>query len=213
MNDYRVTIKVRNNRILTAIAKAGGDPGGKWCDANGLSYCTVNNLINMTASPLLASGRLSQTAERLCDVLNSTPEDLWSNEQLYPLEKNFSELEMSHDQVMALVDSPVDFDMAAIENGEMKRDIALALSVLPERWREVVRMRIMEEMTADEVGEALGITGARVRQIEVRALRSLRAPRLGGLMVGHLKDDSFWNRENYKKAGATTRMRIARGDI
>ena len=90
--DYRLTVKVRNNRILKAIEAVGGTPGGKWCAANGLNYVSVNELINLTSSPLnKVDGTLTLNASLLCDVLGKLPEDLWSNEQLYPLVKNFSE--------------------------------------------------------------------------------------------------------------------------
>ena len=51
MKDYRITVKVRNNRMLNAIADAGGTPGQKWCAGKGLSYARWNSLINMTSSP------------------------------------------------------------------------------------------------------------------------------------------------------------------
>lgn len=38
MKDYRVTVKVRNNRILRAIEAAGGTLVGKWCEEHGLAY-------------------------------------------------------------------------------------------------------------------------------------------------------------------------------
>jgi hypothetical protein len=212
MKDYRVTIKVRNNRILTAIAKAGGEVGGKWCFANGLTYTTVNSLINMTVGPLLASGNLSGTAERLCEVLNCLPEDLWSNEQLYPLEKNFSEFEMSHEQIMALTDGPVDLDMSSIEDAERKKHVGLAVSLLPQRQQEVLRLRFTEDMTLGETGAAMGVTRERVRQIEQKALRNLRNPKLAGLMAG-LLPESHRNLEELEKAGEKTRMLIARGEI
>lgn len=54
MRDYRVTVKVRNNRILTAIEAAGGSPGQKWCVANGLPYLQVNDPVRDKPLP---SGR------------------------------------------------------------------------------------------------------------------------------------------------------------
>ena len=105
MNDYRVTVKVRNNRLLKAIEDAGGKTGQKWCETQRLSYASVNDLVNMVISPLTKEGKLTATAARLCEVLDKLPEELWSNEQIYPLERNFSELEMNHAQVMALIPS------------------------------------------------------------------------------------------------------------
>ncbi len=96
MKDYRITVKVRNNRILKAIEECGGTPGQKWCEANGLSYSSLNYFINMAKSPLRDDGTIRSSASQLCDVVGKLPEELWSNEQLYPLEKNFSEMEMDY---------------------------------------------------------------------------------------------------------------------
>jgi DNA-directed RNA polymerase sigma subunit (sigma70/sigma32) len=43
------------------------------------------------------------------------------------------------------------------------------------RKREVLLMRYMDGLTLEQVGERLGITRERVRQIEKQALDSLRA--------------------------------------
>lgn len=74
MKDYRITVKVRNNRILKAIEAVGGTPGNKWCEANGLGYGLVNDLINLTASPIGEYGDLRPTAARLCEVLGVLPD-------------------------------------------------------------------------------------------------------------------------------------------
>ena len=150
MKDYRITVKVRNNRLLKAIEDAGGTPGQKWCDANGLGYARVNSLINMTSSPLTAEGDLFPDASRLCEVLDKIPDDLWSSEQLYPLEKNFSELEMDYSQVVALLPSEQQSylpDFSELEQEQTKGLVSAALSTLTDREREVIRMRFEDELT------------------------------------------------------------------
>lgn len=102
MKDYRLTVTVRNNRILKAIEDAGGQPGGNWCAANGLSYSAVNNLITLKAGPLLKGGDLCPTALRLCEVLRKTPHELWSDSQLYPLETSAAEFELDAAEIAAL---------------------------------------------------------------------------------------------------------------
>lgn len=57
--------------------------------------------------------------------------------------------------------------------------VAPALAALPVRWAEVVKMRYGFEgyrcMTLDEVGDVLGITKERIRQIQHRAQEKLKA--------------------------------------
>ena len=182
MKDYRVTVKVRNNRILKAIESAGGDPGGKWCEANGLPYHAINNMINMTRGPLSANGSLSQVAQDLCDVLNKLPEDLWSNDQLYPLERHMSDVEMDRREIQAFLPKEQEQsylpDFSDLERKEVKAIVDKTLATLQPRTEAVLRMRYEEDATYIEIAKMLGITQERVRQIEMKALRILRNPKL-----------------------------------
>lgn len=200
--DYRLTVKIRNNRLLRAIESVGGTPGSKWCEANGLRYSRVNDLINMTSSPLAADGNLYPDAERLCEILDKLPEDLWSNEQLRPFEKNFSEMEMDHAQVLALLPSEDRSylpDNSVFEAEQTKLLISKALDTLNGREREVIRLRYEEELTFEEIGKRFNVSYERIRQIEASALRKLRHPSMIGMFVDCL-DVEEPKRAFYKKA-------------
>jgi RNA polymerase sigma factor (sigma-70 family) len=187
MHDYKVTIKVRNNRILEAIKEAGGEPGHKWCTANNLNYGYVNNLIKMTDSPLLRSGALSLTAEKLCDVLGKLPEELWSNDQIRPLEKNFTELDMTQEQVMALLPSEETTYIQDFDKKDLEEVMNAALSTLDNKHRKVLNLRYKEGLTLDEVAEKYDVTRERIRQIEAVALRKLRHPCVSSLLKPFLE--------------------------
>lgn len=205
MRDYRLTIKVRNNRLLKAIEAAGGTPGGKWCAENGLCYSMVNNLIKMTSSPLTADGELRLDAAKLCDVLGKLPEDLWSNEQLYPLEKNFSEMEMDYSQVVALLPQEQQSylpDLSEFERAQTKALLDKAVATLNPREQKVIRMRFEDDLTLEECADRLDITRERARQIEAKALRTLRHPSLVGIFVDAVDCVSEKTRSDAKKAAA-----------
>ena len=192
MKDYRVTVKVRNNRILRAIADAGGEPGGKWCAENGLQYGPVNDLINMTKGPLSKTGEICQVAQKLCDVLNKIPEDLWSNSQLYPLERNQSDVEMDRLEIDRLLPQAEEQsylpDFSGLENEEISLVVDKVLSSLTERQECVIRMRYCQEMTISEVAKAQGCSRERIRQIEAIALRKLRHPLRSGVLIDCVDD-------------------------
>ena len=63
---------------------------------------------------------------------------------------------------------------------EMTREVARALGALSPREAAVIRLRFGigqgEAMTLEEVGQVLGVTRERIRQIEEKALMKLRAP-------------------------------------
>ena len=181
MNDYRVTLKVRNNRILSTIEEAGGSLGGKWCEENGLSYGGVLALVNMTICPVDREGRLRQAAQGLCDVLCKLPEDLWSEDQMFQfLEKNEASFEVSKDAVVALLATDqtkaIDFDTAPIDSAELKRGLDAAMELLTPKERKVLALRYEQDLTLREVGEVMDRSVERIRQIESKALRKLRQP-------------------------------------
>lgn len=58
---------------------------------------------------------------------------------------------------------------------------------LGERARTVLVLRYMHDMTLDQVGQTLGITRERVRQIEIRAMAAIRCnPELRERALGAL---------------------------
>jgi len=68
-----------------------------------------------------------------------------------------------------------------IDKDLLKRDLKIALGTLKDREVEVLKLRYgisttESEKTLNEVGEILGITRERVRQIEAKALKKLRHP-------------------------------------
>lgn len=83
----------------------------------------------------------------------------------------------------------LDADDAAA-SGMLRQQITAALDQLSERERRVLELRYGladgQPRTLEEVGKAFGVTRERVRQIEVKALRKLRHPRLGKLLKDYL---------------------------
>jgi RNA polymerase sigma factor (sigma-70 family) len=59
---------------------------------------------------------------------------------------------------------------------DLEVDMEEALNALPQRDKDVLRLRYIENMELLEVGKELGITRERVRQIEARAFRRLKHP-------------------------------------
>ena len=179
MKDYRVTVKVRNNRILKAIEAVGGTPGQKWCEANGLTYATVNDYINMVRGPLLPSGTLKESAQKLCDVLNKLPEDLWSNDQLYPLERHMSDVELDRKamtELLPMAEQSYLPDFSDFENRQVRYLLDKAIDTLSERHAKILRMRFYDELTLSETAKVLNVSQTRAKQIEDKALHLLRQP-------------------------------------
>ena len=195
MTDYRIGVKVRNNRILKAIEAQGGLFGGKWCAANGLSYAMMVRLVALKESPYKESNReLTKTASGLCDVLFMSPDELWSEQQTFALEKNFTELEMSEAQVAALINKAdnefnyLSAPEAFLAQKNMAEGIIKSLTFLTKREQQVIQMRYYDGNTFREVGKELGVCGNRAMQIEAKALRRIRK-RAFKLPIGDYREE------------------------
>jgi RNA polymerase primary sigma factor len=72
--------------------------------------------------------------------------------------------------------------MADIEFKLLQEHLSAVILTLPEREREVLKMRFGLDggysLTLEEVGLFLNVTGERIRQIEAKALRRLNLRRL-----------------------------------
>lgn len=71
-----------------------------------------------------------------------------------------------------------------------QQQLAAALRRLPERGHLVVVLRYLEDLPANEVAEATGLTEANVRQIARRALGALRS-----MLAAGWRGDENWRRD------------------
>jgi len=182
MTDYRVQIKVRNARLLRAIEKAGHQPGPIFAREVGISYTGhLLPYLNLKRTPFDENGDLRPCAEMLCVFLNRLPDELWSEEQRYPLLTNAAEIELSAASVHELLASPSDCadPLSLLEKKQTAQAIDALLDRLTPREAEVLRLRHGidgEPMNLEEMAKAKGCSRERIRQIEAKALRKLRAP-------------------------------------
>lgn len=170
MSDYRVSVKVRNNNILRAIEAAGFTSIPVFAAAYELNYVSLNNLINMTISPVDNGAEWKPLVVKLCDALHKMPVELFSREQMVALETNKGERECDAETVYAIMNQQTLPD-------ELPQVIADALKKLRPREEQVLRGRFGFDgpiKTLNELGEEIGINKERVRQIETKALRKLR---------------------------------------
>ena len=182
MTDYRVQIKVRNARLLRAIEKAGHQPGQIFAREVGISYTGhLLPYLNLKRTPFDENGDLRPCAEMLCVFLNRLPDELWSEEQRYPLVTNAAEIELSAASVHELLASPSDCadPLSLLEKKQAAQAVDALLDTLTPREAEVLRLRHGidgEPMNLEEMAKAKGCSRERIRQIEAKALRKLRAP-------------------------------------
>jgi len=81
--DYNVTVKVRNARILNALAKVDEKAGGKLAKKLGVSYQQMLALINLKIEPVDKHGDWLPSVIKLAELTNTMPVELFSDAQYY----------------------------------------------------------------------------------------------------------------------------------
>ncbi len=121
------------------------------------------------------------TVQEIADKMGSTPgavEDLRKALSMQPVSLEKPVGEEGESTLGDLLEQVTTGPQERAEEELLKDDLAAALEVLPERDREILRLRYGltdgQSHTLEEVGRAFGITLERARQIEAQALRRLR---------------------------------------
>lgn len=170
--NYRVTVKIRNNNLLTAIEKSGNIVGVKFCEMVGIKYQALNDLINMKRAPVDSNGELIEQVVKICVYLNKMPSELFDFDQMHnTIEKNTAEFSADFEDIAAISNSN-DPDLF-----ELKLMFSRHLSSLNDRSADMVRMHYgidCGEHTFEEIAGEYGISKERSRQIICQAMRKIR---------------------------------------
>lgn len=87
-------------------------------------------------------------------------------------------------------DQSHDSPSESLEEKSALEDLEEALTYLSDREREIVRLRYGlkdgKSYTLEELGQMMGVTRERVRQLEMKALKVLRHPMVGKRLLDHL---------------------------
>lgn len=179
MKDYRVTVKVRNARLMNALAEVGEVVGSKAALKIGISYAKLLALSNLKLAPIDNEGNIIPEVLKLCDFTNKMPFELFSVEQLVPLETNTAEIDMTAEDVEQLLIPSVgggDPEKLLLD-AQGVRTLHEMLETLSPRETKILKLRYgfdCPDHSRDEVGEIFGISGTRVQQLEAKALRKLQ---------------------------------------
>lgn len=173
--DFNLKIKVRNARLIRAMRKCGMKTGADLARAAGVSTSAACCMIGMEISPYASYGNFMFTgvAQKIAAAVNEMPSDLWPERlREFRAKAGGAEIEVSADQVAALI-SPE----GGMEDRLLHADlIQKLLPALTDRQAKVI-IKLFGigggALTLDEVGEQMGISKERVRQLKLRALRKM----------------------------------------
>ena len=182
--DYRIEIKVKNNRLLTKMEEAGYASVAKFAEAIGMYRSKIDRIVKMKSAALDEEGYYRPEAVQIAEFLKCTPQDIYPPAQMRGTMKentaqvtaNANEIDSLTSSLRTLAFSP---EQKLILN-EAKQALKTAMLTLTPREQRVLDLRYGltygEEKTLDEIGEIFGVGRERIRQIEQKALRKMKHP-------------------------------------
>lgn len=209
MSDFRLEVKVKNNRLVTAIEKDFRSVNA-FCVAKNLSAIDVGRLCNLKTSPIAGQQNnfykhvsWKKIAIDIADALGMLPEEIWPEHmQDIVLQKNTSIVDVSADFVSKMVSSDYRRNPLMIATlSQQDNQLAAVIDTLDDREKTVVLEYFGfngSTKTFKEIGDDLSMSGTRVQQILNTALKKLRHPTRSGLLEDFLftEEDCTMNFEN-----------------
>ncbi len=179
--EFRVSVTIRNN-LLMERREALGLSAAALCRAAGIATDIYSGFETLRISPRGSRG-WKIAALRLAAFHKTLPEDLWPDVVL-SVGSNRVEQKVAARDVIAMcyperiAPSPAEIG----DREELRRLLTDRLATLTEREQRVVVMSFGLDGNGDrgleEIGDAVGLSAERVRQIILGALRRLRNPSL-----------------------------------
>lgn len=205
-SDIRLELKVRNNLLLTAMENRGITSISELCRQIGIpiSYSQVVSLVSMKISARNKNGDWLLVVHHLSEFFQCMPEDIFSNEQQSnALRKNRAYAELSFAEIQSLTvrrQEPITPELA-MQADQLRSAVGEVLHKLLPREERALRMKFGfvtgEQSGLKEIGEELGVSKERARQIISYALRKLKHPsisrkmRIAGSKEDILDEDVF----------------------
>ena len=204
MNDYRVKITIRNERLLAAMEGMGYKSVAEFSRSQGLNGVKVREIFNGKIPPLDREGNPKELTKEILEILNLTIEKAFTEKQLKGFKKHTFEVKIEEEKLLQIISPAKNQEIKVIEQ-EVKSKLSEILSTLTPREEKILRMRfgigMNTDHTLEEVGLQFSVTRDRIRQIEDKALRKLKHPTVARKLMEVGAQDAF-TRVNFKKLTA-----------
>lgn len=189
MSDYKVTVKVQNNNILSLLASRGYSSISDFANKHKISGFYLYALVNLKQSPLTTKGEFRPYILQLCSLLNCLPEELFSTAQMETaLLDNKRTFQVEEAEAMFMLQSQSEqksLEQLVIDD-QMDTELSNCLETLTPREKKVIEMRFglngYEAHTLEDTGSFFHVTRERIRSIEAKALNKLRHSSRSGLL-------------------------------
>ena len=103
MQDYRVKITIRNERLLAAIEGMGFESVAKFCAEHILDYTKTSEIIRGRLKPINEDGKLNNKVENLLNILGLDIKDAFTPKQLQGFKNTSYEIKVKEKELTQLV--------------------------------------------------------------------------------------------------------------
>jgi RNA polymerase sigma factor (sigma-70 family) len=184
--DYLIEIRVKNNHLLKKIKACGYKSVVEFSRAAGIHYTILGRYVRLEEPAINRWGKWRKSVEKMAEALRCFPEDLFPPQHVAKaLAKSKATFEASVDEVAVFLTGGEDTARTALEHvtqEESLREVADAFDVLTPREKHILRLRFgmdnPEEATFQEIANVYGVNKERIRQIEAKAFRKLKHPKI-----------------------------------
>ena len=188
MSDYRVKILIRNERLLSAIEKAGY-PSARQCSiVNGYPSIKIGQLVSGSRKPLdTKTGKPTEFCKEILKILGKNIEDCFTERQLKGFKKSSYQIKVDEKELKQLVSYHKNEGDSLLE-ADLDKKITQVLSIrLTPREEKVIRMHYglgrYKEHSIIEISEHFGVSRSRMDQILKKAIIKLQHPVTKGLLL------------------------------
>jgi RNA polymerase sigma factor (sigma-70 family) len=193
--DYLIQFKVKNAHLMRALRMRGYRSATQFAMATkDISPNTICDYLALRRAPLNKKGNWNKSALAMARTLRLPVDSLFPQNHLDAiLRKNSGEFEASREELVQLVSPPQTPEDALISD-EMYDCVHKALSTLKPRHRKVLEQRFgigdgpIDPQSLRDIGNTLGVTQERARQMEAIALRQLKHPDVSRTLLQFIQD-------------------------
>jgi len=207
MEDYRVKITIRNERLLAAMEGMGYKSVAEFSRNQGLNGIKVREIINGTITPLDKEGIPRELTKEVLEILNLTIEKAFTETQLKGFKKHTFEIKVEEEKLLQIINPAKNQEIKLIEQDVKDKLSEIFSKYLTLREEKVLRMHygigLDTDHSLEEVSECLKVSNSRAGQIEAKALRKLKNPKVVGELMEAGAQDVF-TKVKFKKINRST---------
>lgn len=156
MNDYHVSLKIRQGRLKAAMQEAGIRSAVQLAKMSGSNYIPVLKLLSFKLTPMNKRGQWRPVVSRICNLLGKLPDELFPLHLHHEVQQNTFEAFAEREQLEGLTPGQLPPN-SGIEREEMIQVLDEVLDTLPEKDNILLRAIYLDEKPLDLVAREQGI--------------------------------------------------------